>query len=75
MSCIACGSIDQREFSSQIVLHFSGIKKLNEPGVWLFPNLLVCMDCGYSHFTIQEPGWRPLQASLRSANSGPGNVS
>jgi len=74
MSCIACGSIGQKEIASEMILHLSGIKNLDEPGVWIFPKLFVCMDCGYSLFTIQEPSWRPLQASLRSANRGSGHV-
>jgi hypothetical protein len=58
-----------------MILHFSGIKNLDEPGVWIFPKLFVCMDCGYSHFTIQEPRWRPLQKSLLRANCGSGHAS
>jgi hypothetical protein len=69
MSCIACGSNCQKEFATEMILHFSGIKNLDKPGVLMFQKLLVCMDCGYSHFAIQEPSWRPLQSSLRTAAS------
>jgi hypothetical protein len=34
------------------MIHFSGIRNL-EPGVLVFPKVLVCFDCGVSHFTLQ----------------------
>jgi hypothetical protein len=64
MSCLSCASNYQEEFATEMIIHFSGLKNLNEPGVWAFPKLYVCMNCGFSHFTIQEPSWRPLQTAL-----------
>lgn len=26
--------------------HFSSTKNIDRPGVWVFPILLVCLDCG-----------------------------
>jgi hypothetical protein len=75
MPCIACGSNCEKEFATEMILHLSGIKNLDEPGVWAFPKLFVCMNCGYSHFIIEEPSWRPLQTSILRANSGSGHVS
>jgi hypothetical protein len=37
-----------------MLIHFSGLKNLDKPGVWVFPKLLVCLDCGCSHFTVPE---------------------
>jgi len=37
-----------------MVIHFSGLKNLDKPGVWVFPKLLVCLDCGGSQFKIRE---------------------
>ena len=54
MSCLLCGSGNQAELSCEMVIHFSGLKNLEKPGVWLFPMLLVCLDCGCSHFTVPE---------------------
>jgi hypothetical protein len=35
-----------------MIIHFSGLKNLNKPGAWVFPKLLVCLDCGFSQFTV-----------------------
>jgi hypothetical protein len=37
-----------------MMIHFSGLKYLDNPGVWVFPKLSVCLDCGYSHFAVPE---------------------
>jgi hypothetical protein len=56
MSCLACGSGNEAEFAAEIVMHFSfsGLKDLDKPCVWIFPNLLVCLDCSFSQFTVPE---------------------
>ena len=53
MSCPLCGSGNQAELTAEMVIHFTGLKNLDKPGVWVFPKqLLVCLDCGCSHFTV-----------------------
>jgi hypothetical protein len=54
VSCLLCGSDSQAELTAEMLIHFSGLKNLNKPGVWVFPKLLVCLDCGYSHFTVPK---------------------
>jgi len=54
MFCLLCGSGNQTELSAETVIHFSGLKNLDKCGVWVFPKLLVCLDCGCSHFTVPE---------------------
>ena len=54
MSCPACASEKQVGFSAEMMLHFTGLKNLDEPGVWLFPKVLVCLDCGSSRFSVPE---------------------
>jgi hypothetical protein len=54
MSCQLCGSTNESELAAEMVVHFSGLRNLDKPGVWLFPKVLVCFDCGYSHFTVPE---------------------
>ncbi len=68
MSCPSCASSDQEEFSAEMIIHFSGLKNLSEPGVWEFPKLVVCMNCGFSHFKIQEPNSHHLQTVLGNAS-------
>lgn len=54
MSCLLCGSGNQAELTGEMIIHFSGLRNLDKPGVWVFPKLLVCLDCGCSHFTVPE---------------------
>lgn len=66
MSCISCPSDNQAELAAEMIIHFSGLKHLDNPGVWLFPKLLVCLDCGFSRFNIPEAAL-PLLASGAAA--------
>jgi hypothetical protein len=52
MSCLSCGSKKQAEFPAEMLIHFEGLKNLDKPGVWVFPKLLVCLDCGFFQSTI-----------------------
>lgn len=54
MTCKSCSSENQRNFSSEIIVHFSGLKNLDTPPVFVFPKLLVCLDCGFTEFVIPE---------------------
>jgi hypothetical protein len=54
MSCLMCASPNQTEFGTEILVHFHGLKNLNKPPVWVFPQLLVCLDCGFAGFTTPE---------------------
>jgi hypothetical protein len=54
MSCLLCGSGNQAELTAEMVIHFCGLKNLDKPGVWVFPKLLVCLDCGCSQFTVPQ---------------------
>ncbi len=54
MACRSCGSENQTEFVSEILIHFSGLENLNKPGVLVFPKVLVCLDCGVSQFSLPE---------------------
>ena len=56
MSCLLCALDNQAEFPVQMLLHFSGSKNLDKLGVRVFSKLLVCMGCGFSQFTVPEPG-------------------
>jgi hypothetical protein len=53
-SCPTCRSANLADLSAEMIIHFRGLKHLDNPGVWLFPKLLVCLDCGVSWFTVPE---------------------
>jgi hypothetical protein len=61
MLCKSCQSQNGREFNGEIAIHSSGLKGLNKPIVWVFPELVVCLDCGFTEFTIPESETRVLR--------------
>ena len=58
--CPLCQSVNQRKFAAEMNIHFPGMKGLDIPSVWVFPTILVCMDCGAAQFTIPEAERREL---------------
>jgi hypothetical protein len=35
-------------------IHFPGLQNIEKPIVWVFPYLVVCLDCGFAEFAIPE---------------------
>jgi hypothetical protein len=35
-------------------IHLLGLENIDKPAVWLFPELLVCLDCGAAEFAVPE---------------------
>jgi hypothetical protein len=54
MRCKSCGSVRQPKFTAEIGIHFTGLKNIDKPVVWVFPELLVCLDCGTAEFAMPE---------------------
>ena len=54
MSCKQCTSDKAKDLKGEIAIHFPGLDGLTKPVVWVFPKLLVCLDCGFSEFTVPE---------------------
>ena len=54
MSCLVCKSVNQAEFPAELNIHSVGSENRNRPSVWLFPKILVCLDCGASLFPIPK---------------------
>ena len=52
---------NQRNFNGEIGTHFPGLKGLDKPIVWVFPKLLVCLDCGFAEFTVPEKELQVLE--------------
>jgi hypothetical protein len=42
------------------MIHPTGFKNVANPGILVFPKLLVCFDCGVSQFTLSEAELRQL---------------
>ena len=41
-------------FNAEVAIHFPGLAGLNKPVVLVFPKLVVCLQCGFTEFTIPE---------------------
>jgi hypothetical protein len=54
MTCKGCVSNKQSLLNGEIAIHFPGLKGLNKPIVWVFPKLAVCLECGFTAFTLPE---------------------
>jgi hypothetical protein len=63
MSCKTCHSEKQAELNGEVAIHFPGLKGLDKPIVWVFPKLLVCLNCGFTEFVVPETELRRLVES------------
>ena len=59
MPCKSCGS-EKQKFTAEIAIHFPGLKGIEKPIVWVFPELLVCLNCGDAEFVVPETELRLL---------------
>ena len=53
MYCKSCQSTNQSKFPSEVNIHFPGRNNLTKPCVWAFPEIVVCLDCGFTEFHIE----------------------
>ena len=53
-TCKSCSSENQHSFHGEVAMHFRGLDGLNKPIVWVFPEILVCLDCGLAEFEVPE---------------------
>jgi hypothetical protein len=68
MVCPSCTSAKQAEFTAEILIHSQGLKNIDKPGVWVYPTLLVCLDCGRLESTVPASQLASLVAAATSAN-------
>jgi len=54
MRCKSCGSVRGGKFTAEMGIHFPGLMNIDKPVVWVFPVLVVCLDCGISKFAIPK---------------------
>jgi hypothetical protein len=60
MPCKSCGSVNQKKFSAEMGIHFLELKNIEKPIVWVFPEVVVCLDCGTAEFAVPEAEVRQL---------------
>ena len=60
LACRRCSSGKQSKFNVEMNVHFPGWEGLEKPTVWLFPEVTVCLDCGFAEFSVSENDLRKL---------------
>jgi hypothetical protein len=60
MHYTSCGSVNQRKFSAKMRIHFPGLKNIDRPVVWVFPELVVRLNCDSAEFAVPEAELRVL---------------
>ena len=60
MSCKSCQSENERTLNGEVAIHFPGLNGLEKPILWVFPKLLVCLNCGFTEFEIPKAELRRL---------------
>jgi len=61
MLCKSCGSENLSNFNGEVAIHFCGLESLAQPIVWVFPALVICLDCGVAQFVVPESELLVLQ--------------
>jgi hypothetical protein len=69
MPCKSCGSVNQSKLTAEIAIHFPGLKNFDKPVVWVFPEIVVCLDCRTAEFAVPESELR-LLAKGDAASAG-----
>jgi hypothetical protein len=69
MRCKTCKPERQLEFGAEMIVHFPGLEGLEKPIVWVFPKLLVCMDCGFTEFAIPETELASLASGMEKSKA------
>jgi len=67
MFCKSCGSENVQKFRGEVAIHFPGLKNIDKPIVWVFPELVVCLECGVAQFAVAESELRQLQKGNAAA--------
>jgi hypothetical protein len=60
MCCKSCGSDQLSKFAAEMGIHLHGLQDIEKPLLWVFPELLVCLNCGKAEFAIPESELRAL---------------
>jgi len=60
--CKFCGSPNQAKYAAEICLHFAGMENLGKT-VLVFPDVVVCFNCGMAEFSVPATELSRLQVS------------
>ena len=72
MYCPSCRSSNQAEFTTEMMIHFSGLKNIDKPGVLVFPRFRPAWIAALRVLPPRKPNWRCWQEALRQVQPRPG---
>jgi hypothetical protein len=67
MTCRSCSSDNQTKVDAEINIHFPGLKGLNQRSVLVFPKLVICLDCGFTEYSMPETELQRLRDDRTAA--------
>ena len=70
MPCKSCESANQKKFIGEMGIRSPGLKNIDKPTVWVFPQLIVCLDCGTAGFVVPEAELNQLVTTTLQGGSG-----
>jgi hypothetical protein len=62
--CNSCASDNLAEFDSEVNIHFPGSRKLEKPSIFVFPKIIVCLNCGSLRSNLSPEETRALKKSV-----------
>ena len=60
--CPSCGSANLSNLGGELALRFRGLQNLDKPTLFVFPEVVACLDCGASKFEIPQPELHRLRS-------------
>jgi hypothetical protein len=58
-----------KDFSGELAIHVPGLEGLDKPHVLVFPELMVCLNCGVAEFVLSDEQIEQLKNGDRSAQA------
>jgi hypothetical protein len=66
--CKACASSELTELDAEICIHFPGLKGLNVEPFFVFPILILCLDCGFIQSTLSDKELKRVRQGKEKIN-------
>jgi hypothetical protein len=60
MPCKSCKSLNQSKFTAEVAIQVPELNNIDKPVVWVFPEVVVCLNCGTAEFAVPEAELREL---------------
>jgi hypothetical protein len=67
MRCKSCGSGNLSKFIGEMGIRSPGLEHIDDSAVWVFPELVVCLNCGIAEFVVPRDELRLLAKDAAAA--------